>query len=378
MKQNLIDSAEFEVKAGNGGNGCVSFLRNKQTRKGGPDGGDGGRGGSIWFEADENMTTLRFFAGKDKFRAEHGGKGTPRNRRGKNAEDMTIIVPVGTLINVKVQMSNFKSNTNDQMSKFEKMADLDQHGQRVLIAKGGEGGRGNKAFASSSNTTPREAEMGVKGERKKIQLELKILADIGLVGLPNVGKSTLLSVLTKAKPEIADYPFTTLSPNLGVMILPSFRHSGTADKSSTVVIADIPGLIEEAHKGRGLGVEFLKHIERCRLLVHVLAPNIGSQMTDDRLQLAEGLYQNYQAVRRELGEFNEDLLQKPEIVVVNKFELIQDSRFKIQDFFKIKGISVMMISAVTHEGLEELRQEIQRRLIRAGVVDPIGPRVRRF
>lgn len=390
MKQNLIDQAEFEVRAGRGGAGAVSFLQTKQIRKGGPDGGDGGRGGSIWLEADRQISTLRYFMGRDRFEAKPGGRGLPRNKHGEDADDLVIKVPAGTqirIMNYELRIKNDSQNENQP----QELIDLDQPGKRITVARGGAGGRGNAAFKSSTNTTPTEAEPGEKGERKFIQLELKLLADAGLVGLPNVGKSTLLSVLTRAKPEIADYPFTTLSPNLGVMDLPSDMpthvlastgdpspgiHRGTpvisarahpaypAGNVCHVVIADIPGLIEEASQGKGLGMDFLRHIERCRVLVHVLAGN-NEQETGNDESLAKSLWDSYQVVRKELGEYSQKLLEKPEIVVINKADMIQDPpagraglRFKVQDFFRQKNIEITTISAATHEGLEDLKAKI--------------------
>ncbi|OGV96985.1 hypothetical protein A2W24_02575 [Microgenomates group bacterium RBG_16_45_19] len=361
MKQNLIDVAEFEVRAGRGGVGAISFHRDRQVRKGGPDGGDGGQGGSIWLEADNNFNTLRFFSGKDRFEAKAGGRGLPRDKHGKNAEDLVIKVPVGTQVRIKNQESRIKIEAQTAV-KGEELADLHESGQRVRVAQGGKGGRGNAAFKSSLETTPKIAEPGTPGEVKRIKLELKLLADVGLIGLPNVGKSTLLSVLTKARPEIADYPFTTLSPNLGVMNMgyPHSRgvsafHPGGGIKP--IVIADIPGLIEDAHRGKGLGTDFLRHIERCRVLVHVLAGNNEQEIANDDF-LAETLWKNYQTVRQELGQYSPKLLTKPEIVVVNKVDLLQDISNQLQAYFRAKGISLIAISAVTHEGLAKLIQVV--------------------
>lgn len=343
MKQNLMDQAEFEVVAGRGGNGCVSFRRERGVLKGGPDGGDGGDGGSIWLVADVNLATLKKFAGKDRFEANNGGAGRSWQKTGRKAEDVEIKVPVGTQIRLKIEDSRFKNNTETQ-EQWRELADLDKAGQRVRVARGGRGGRGNEALKSSINTTPRVAEPGEAGERFELRLELKILADIGLVGVPNVGKSSLLAVLTAAKPEIADYPFTTITPNLGVLRL-------AQDK---LVIADIPGLIEDAHEGKGLGVAFLRHIERCKALVFVLA----AEGQIDEASVGQELWQQYLAVKKELEAYGQDLAEKPAMVVVNKGDLIVNFKFFIFNFFREKGVEILIVSALTGEGLEELREKL--------------------
>jgi len=297
----MIDEAIFTAKAGHGGDGTVSFRREKYIPKGGPDGGDGGDGGSIYLTADPNLNTLRFFSGKTKFEADPGGRGTKQKRHGKNANDLTLMVPVGTQvyeIDVRGPTSQDPPVGGDVevgTSNWKLLADLTQPHQRALIVQGGHGGRGNWQFRSSTNTTPREYEPGTRGEVKDIKLELKLLANIGLVGLPNAGKSTLLSVITKARPQIANYPFTTISPNLGVI---DFNGGPTS-----LVIADIPGLIEGASAGKGLGIQFLKHIERCQLLVFVIAP-LDHEINDSASKLSKSLLSQLNEVKNEMQAYN--------------------------------------------------------------------------
>jgi len=336
MKQNLVDHAEFLVKAGNGGNGSVHFRREKYVPKGGPDGGDGGKGGSIYLEVDPNLRTLQRFAGKDRFSAPRGGHGSGRKQHGKDAKDLTLKVPVGTVVFAKTEEN-----------EWQHVVDLDTAGERYQIAKGGEGGRGNTAFASSTNTTPRTAEEGERGERKQLKLELKLLADIGLVGLPNAGKSTLLSVLTSARPEIANYPFTTLSPNLGVL----------KQGSQSMVLADIPGLIERAHEGKGLGTAFLKHIERCRILAVVVAPM--DEMLVEETDLAEALWQQFEVVRGELQQYSQTLYEKPYLTLINKRDVLSPEQLElIQQRFSKEEIMTMAVSAATLEGIETLKEAL--------------------
>jgi len=332
----MIDEARFKIKAGHGGSGRVSFRREKYVPKGGPDGGDGGKGGSVYIKADANLNTLRFYAGKDRFEAKDGVMGGGSKEHGKDAKDIVLTVPVGTIV--------YDIKTKQQL------VDLDKPDMQFCLAKGGEGGRGNWHFRSSTNTTPRFAEKGTLGEKKKIQLKLKVLAHIGLVGFPNAGKSTLLSVLTSAKPEIANYPFTTLSPNLGVV--------KTADKDG-LIIADIPGLIEGASEGKGLGTRFLKHIERCKLLVYMLYPE------DDNLELhgekfARALWKQKQKLKQELEIFNPKLLKLPSLTVVNKKDLFNEKQTQtVENFFKTKKEDVTIISAVIKENLETLTHQLQ-------------------
>ena len=332
----MIDFAKINIKAGDGGNGRVGFRREKFVPKGGPDGGDGGDGGSVYFQADKDLNTLKPFQYQKKFAAENGEAGGRAKRHGKNGEDLVIQVPAGTVI----KLDNLKNQWP---------IDLSQAGQRACVARGGKGGRGNWQFRSPTNTTPKTAEMGIKGEEFNISLELKLLANVGLIGLPNGGKSTLLSVLTKARPKIADYPFTTLEPNLGVL--------RQAQDKDSLVIADIPGLIEGAHEGKGLGIEFLRHVERCKVLVHVLD---GSKLLTSEVKevhTSEVLLKDYQTVRQELASYSKSLLEKQEIIVLNKIDLLSEKQIKavMAAFGKKK---VIPLSAATHENLEELKQAI--------------------
>jgi len=320
----MIDFARITIKAGDGGDGRVSFRREKFVPKGGPDGGDGGRGGSVYFETDKDLNTLKPFQFQKVFSAQNGEAGGKNKRHGADGSDLIIKVPVGTVVN--------------------KELDLVKEGEKVCLAKGGHGGRGNWQFRSPTMTTPRIAEAGSKGEAKQLTLELKLLADVGLIGLPNSGKSTLLSVLTKAKPKIADYPFTTLEPNLGVLRL----------TRSNLVIADIPGLIEGASRGRGLGIEFLRHIERCKILVHIL--------DGAKLLISEVLLKDYQTVRNELASYSTSLIDKPEIVVLNKIDVLNKKQIRTaMTTLKKTKKSVIGISAASHENLEELKKELGRR-----------------
>ena len=328
----MVDFAKIIVKAGDGGKGMVHFLRTKYQPKGGPDGGDGGDGGSEMLETDTNLNTLSEFRYKKKFEANKGGDGYLKKMSGKKAEDLVIKVPVGTLLRQKA--------TEGQA--LEKKIDLDKPGMKIVIARGGKGGRGNWHFRSATNQAPQEAEPGTKGEVKELELELKLLADVGLIGLPNAGKSTMLSVLTKAHPVIADYPFTTLEPNLGVL-----DYEGKEKKS--LVIADIPGLIEGASQGKGLGDEFLRHIERCKLLVHVVA--VGAEK--------EQLWKDYLTIRKELGEYNGELLKKEEVVVLNKIDILPEGQVeKIMKFFGKKKVELLPLSAAMGKGMGELRNRL--------------------
>ena len=301
----FIDEAILLVKSGNGGDGMVHFRREKYIPRGGPDGGDGGRGGDVIIRVSPQLNTLYQFHHKQKFIAEDGKKGAKCNRTGHSADDLVINVPPGTVI---------KSVDSGQI-----IADLVEDNQEILICKGGRGGRGNARFANSRDQAPRLAERGEPGQELMINLELKLIADIGIIGAPNAGKSTLLAALTNAKPKIADYPFTTLEPNLGV---------ASVDHETVLVLADIPGLIEGAHRGTGLGFEFLRHIQRTRVLVHLLDG------------LAENTILDYAQINSELSLFDPDLAKKPQIVAVNKMDLPDvKNRWKvIESEFKKKGI----------------------------------------
>ncbi|TQD48220.1 Obg family GTPase CgtA [Marilutibacter aestuarii] len=290
----LVDEAEIQVSAGNGGNGCVGFRREKFIPLGGPDGGDGGDGGSVWLVADENLNTLVDFRHQRQFRAQRGENGMGRQMYGKAGEDTIITVPVGTVV------------TNVETD--EVIGDMTRHGDRMLVAKGGKGGLGNMHFKSSVNRAPRKALPGLPGEERVLKLELKLLADVGLLGFPNAGKSTLIRAVSAATPKVADYPFTTLYPNLGVVSVEAHR---------SFVIADIPGLIEGAADGAGLGAQFLRHLQRTRLLLHLvdMAPMEGG---------VEGVSpaEQVRAIEHELGKHDSELLRKPRWLILNKSDLL--------------------------------------------------------
>ncbi len=343
----MIDQAKFLVHAGKGGKGAVSFRREKYVQKGGPDGGDGGDGGSIWLVADSGINTLSFFAGKDRFEAENGQNGMGRRKFGQKADDVEILVPVGTEI--------YEDGEN---GSEDLLFDLLEDGQRACVAMGGQGGRGNWHFKSSTNTTPREYEPGTIGQERELRLELKVLAQVGLVGLPNGGKSTLLSVLTKAQPKIANYPFTTLSPNLGVM--------KTAGRDNHLVVADIPGLIEGASEGKGLGIQFLKHVERCKVLVYVLYP------TDEVLEqfyeseavgyLSGELLRQLKVVEGEVGSYADKLMALPKFFVLNKIDLLSDEVVnQVVDVFGEKNMKLLTMSAVTGDGVKKFGAEVSKK-----------------
>jgi GTP-binding protein len=319
----FIDKAKIWVKAGDGGNGCMSFRREKFIPKGGPDGGNGGKGGSVYFQAVENLDTLMDFAGKHHWRAQNGQGGSGNNKHGANGQDLIIKVPPGTLI----------YDTELELP----LKDLNEIGMKVCICRGGRGGKGNKAFATSTNQTPRYAEPGKKGQERNLRLELKLIADIGIVGMPNAGKSTLISRCSAARPKIADYPFTTLEPVLGIVELSDFRR---------FVMADIPGLIEDSHRGAGLGIEFLKHIERTRIIVHILdiMPTVGSDPVG-----------NYRTIRSELEQYSKKLAQKEEVIVANKIDLDPDGKI-VKELKKKIRKKVYPISAVTGNGVKELTE----------------------
>ena len=319
----FIDEAKIRVKAGNGGNGCLSFRREKYIAKGGPNGGNGGSGGSIYFQAVENLSTLIDFAGRHHWNAQNGSDGEGSNKTGLNGQHLIIPVPPGTLI----------YDTETELM----LKDLNKIGMKVCVCRGGRGGRGNKAFASSTNQTPRYTEPGKTGQQRELRLELKLIADVGLVGMPNAGKSTLVSRCSKARPKIANYPFTTLEPVLGIVELSDFRR---------FVMADIPGLIEGAHQGTGLGFDFLKHIERTRIIVHILdiMPSDGSDPA-----------QNYKKIKNELTKYSKALTKKTEFIVANKIDLDHNGQ-ELKKLQKKLKKTIYPISAVTGSGIKELNE----------------------
>jgi GTP-binding protein len=319
----FVDEAHIHVKAGDGGNGCVSFRREKYIPKGGPDGGDGGNGGSIIFVADPSKNTLMDFAGKHHWKAPRGQDGMGKKMAGVNGGDLIIPVPPGTLI-------------YDEDHDMILLADLETPGRPITIARGGRGGRGNWHFRSPTNQTPRYAEPGTLGQERTLKLELKLIADVGLVGMPNAGKSTLLSVVSAARPKIAAYPFTTLNPELGIAVLPGERR---------IVVADIPGLIEGAHAGAGLGHDFLRHIERTKVIVHLLDlfPPDGSDPAD-----------NYRTIRAELEAFSPALATKEEIIAANKLDLATDDLALEKLMGDLPEKEIFPISAATRQNVEPL------------------------
>ncbi|MFA6981770.1 MAG: GTPase ObgE [Patescibacteria group bacterium] len=333
----LIDIAQIKVKAGKGGDGCLSFLRTKRTAFGGPNGGNGGNGGDVYLIADHNLATHMDFRSKEIYKAQNGAPGEGENMHGANGEDLYVRVPTGTLV---YELENGKEVL---------VSDMLDDGGTFLMASGGHGGRGNATFKSSTNQAPRETTLGTKGEEKTLKLEIKLIADIGLVGLPNAGKSTLINQLTSANAKTANYPFTTLFPNLGTCKLAS---------GQTVVIADIPGLIEGASEGKGLGDEFLRHIERTRFLIHIVEP----QLSEDRKELVASAVKNYQIIRKELQSYRVDLSGKPEIVVINKLDIteVNEAFDEIVKSFKKIKVKVLGISAVTGQGIEELKIEMMK------------------
>ncbi len=321
----FIDQVEIEVKAGDGGAGCLSFHTEKFVPKGGPDGGDGGRGGDIIVRADPNLTTLLDFRYRRKYQAPNGRPGQGGHKTGKSGENIILRVPLGTIF-------------TDRDSS-ETIVDLDEPGGEVVIARGGRGGRGNAYFKSPTNQAPRQVQPGRPGEERKLTLELKLLADVGLVGLPNAGKSTILATFSAARPKIADYPFTTLVPNLGIVKLREYK---------SCVMADIPGLIAGASQGKGLGHQFLKHIQRTRLLIYVIDIN------------SPDLEHAYHELKQELADFDRTLPSRPSFVVITKIDTVTESDLKA--VCERLPDDYIQLSAVTHEGAERFIHEIERRL----------------
>jgi GTP-binding protein len=356
----FFDHAQIFVKAGDGGNGSAHFRREKFAPMGGPDGGDGGRGGSIYLVADPSMNTLVDYHYNARYKAKSGGAGSKQKMHGAKGDDLELRVPAGTLIR--------------DAESSELIADLVEPGAQVMVARGGRGGLGNVHFATATNQAPHEAQLGEPGEERQLALELKLIADVGLVGYPNAGKSTLLSVVTNAKPKIADYPFTTLIPNLGVVVV----GDPTRGDDYSFVLADIPGLIEGAAQGVGLGHEFLRHVERTRLLLHLI----------DGANTEMAAWVEFEAINRELEEYSSELAARPQLIVLTKMDL-PDARAKwpeLRTQAESAGIPAYAISAATHEGvqdlmnvtaerLRELRQEDAERAARAALA-PTGPVLR--
>ncbi|MDD2321353.1 MAG: GTPase ObgE [Geobacteraceae bacterium] len=328
----FIDEVKIHAQAGHGGAGCVSFRREKFIPRGGPDGGDGGKGGDVVFEVSGNISTLLDLRHRPHQKAGRGSHGMGKDRHGAKGKDLTIPVPPGTVIK--------------DVETGEILADLTDPGQRVVLLRGGRGGQGNARFATSTNKAPKFAQPGEPGEERTFRLELKLLADVGLFGFPSVGKSSFITKISAARPKIAEYHFTTLTPNLGVVAYKNFR---------SFVVADIPGLIEGAHQGAGLGHRFLKHVERTRLLLHIL----DLSFMPDRDPIRD-----YESLNRELLLFDEELAKKPQIVVVNKVDLphVQENLVAVEPYFAERNIKVFAISAVTGEGVPALLDEIAAKL----------------
>jgi GTP-binding protein len=324
----FVDEVDIHIQAGHGGSGSLSFRREKFVPRGGPDGGNGGVGGSVYAVADPHRNTLVHFQFNPEYKAQRGGNGAGALRSGRGGRDLEIPVPVGTLIYTK----------DPETGDFEQLADLTRVGQRVLLAKGGRGGLGNAHFATSTNRAPRKVQPGEVGEEFDLHLTLKLLADVGLVGYPNAGKSTLISVISAAKPKIANYPFTTLTPNLGVVAL-------SGDRS--FVVADVPGLIEGAHDGHGLGHQFLRHIERTKVLIHLV--DISSETGRDPVA-------DFDTIRRELELYNAEMLAKPQLVAANKIDAVDDPKrvAALEKRAKKLKLKFFEISAVTGQGTKEL------------------------
>ncbi|MEO8430558.1 MAG: GTPase ObgE [Acidobacteriota bacterium] len=341
----FIDSAEIRVKAGDGGNGCVAFRREKFVPRGGPSGGDGGHGGSVWALADPSFTTLYHLRHQNVYRAESGEHGMGSNCHGKTGADAVVPLPLGSVV--------------VDADSGERVADLVHAGEKVLLAGGGNGGWGNQHFANATRQTPRFAKPGLPGAERRLTIELKLLADVAIVGFPNAGKSTLIAAISAAKPKIADYPFTTLVPNLGVVKGHDHR---------TLVVADIPGLIEGAHRGAGLGIRFLKHVERCRLLCHLVDASASGDAESD-----------VSVLENELRAFSEDVASRPRVIAASKCDAVSDPDrlASIHAAAKRRGLACFEISAATHRGLPELVGELFRvgaRPVEALVSDEVAHR----
>ncbi len=334
----FVDQVTVTLKAGKGGDGCVSFRREAQVPRGGPDGGHGGDGGSVFLIADENISSLAYYRFHPIIKAKNGAPGEGGNRQGKRGADIRLRVPVGTVVKDKDGV----------------LFDLIGHGQEGAAAKGGRGGRGNASYATATHQTPREWQPGLLGEEKQLVLELKLIADVGLVGFPNAGKSTLISHISAARPLIADYPFTTLAPNLGVVDIGKYR---------SFVVADIPGLIEGAHLGQGLGIRFLRHIERTKILVHIVdvSPYSGRDPLDD-----------YRVIMKELEAFSPEMAARPQVLVANKVDLLGEDKTRLTRLRRMaarRKIPFFAISAIKREGLKPLIEALARALERLGEKD---------
>jgi GTP-binding protein len=328
----FVDQVRIEVKSGDGGRGCVSFRREKFIPLGGPDGGDGGDGGHVYFIVDDALSTLLDYRYMHHCKAKNGMPGLGKTMHGKKGESLELRVPAGTLV--------YDDETD------ELLADLTAVGEPLLFLRGGKGGRGNARFATSTNRAPRHAQPGIEGEKRLLRLELKLLADVGLVGLPNAGKSTLISAVSAAKPKVADYPFTTLVPNLGVVPYDGFK---------TMVLADIPGLIAGASEGHGLGTRFLRHVERTDLFLHLV--DLSCMQEGDPLE-------NFQMINSELMRYDESLAEKPQLVVMTKMDIpeVREQAEELKPQFEALGYPVMTISAVTKEGLKQLVTRVGKEL----------------
>jgi GTP-binding protein len=337
----FIDTAEIHVKAGDGGNGCVAFRREKFVPRGGPSGGDGGNGGSVWAVADPSYNTLYHLRHQNTYRAGRGEHGMGSNRHGKAGEDVEVRLPLGSVIT--------------DAETGERIADLVEAGQRVLLARGGNGGWGNQHFATPTRQAPRFAKPGLPGAECRIAVELKLLADVAIIGFPNAGKSTLISAISAAKPKIADYPFTTLAPHLGVV---------TSHDQRTLVVADIPGLIEGAHRGAGLGIQFLRHVERCRLLCHLVDASASGDAGKD-----------VATIEAELQRFSPEVARRPRVLVASKCDAVSDPErlASIREAARRRGLPVFEISAATHAGLAELVARLFREVGTAALPEAAPP-----
>lgn len=327
----FVDQAKIYVRGGDGGDGCLAFRREKHVPRGGPSGGDGGKGGDVYLITSPHLNTLLPLRYQQQYRAGRGGHGSGNRRHGKDGEDVYVEVPVGTQV---------RDEANGEL-----LGDLNSPGQTLLVARGGIGGRGNARFATPTNQAPRRVEPGRPGEERTLLLELKVLADVGLVGFPNAGKSTLIAAISAARPKVGDYPFTTLSPQLGVVTYNDYK---------TFVVADIPGLIEGAHKGSGLGDQFLRHVERCRLLVHLV--DVSSIGPDDPVRA-------FEAVNEELRLYDEELSRKPQLLVATKMDAVDPNRLRrLQEHCEEREIELYEISAVTGQGISRFKNDLAVRL----------------